>query len=152
MSEYVHTITVSSRAQHIFDFVSNVDNLPRYLPTVKQAMPQGSERVRVKGEAAGQQYDSDGYYRVDNSRKRIEWGSDGENNYRGWLEVKGNSGDATATVTVHLSFEPRPDLAERYDQQTGDRHRTIQDGLENALQSIKYLCEGKGGKIESRVA
>jgi len=152
MSEYEHTTTVNSSLQQVFDFVSTVDNLPRYLPTVKNATPQGRARVRLQGEAAGHQYDSDGYYHVDTRRRRIEWGSDGENQYRGWLAVKDNGGGTTATVTAHLSFEPRPDIAKRYDQQSGDRHRTIQEGMENALRSIKNLCEGTGGKIESRAA
>lgn len=152
MNEYEHTLTIKSRPQQVFDFVSEISNLPRYLPTVRNAMPQGTARVRVQGEAAGHQYDSDGYYHVDKTRQRMEWGSDGENQYRGWLEVTGDDADTTATVTVHLSFEPRPDIAERYDQQSGNRHRTILEGLESALQSIKNLCEGKGGKIEPHAA
>ncbi|OQW33794.1 MAG: hypothetical protein A4E19_02800 [Nitrospira sp. SG-bin1] len=150
MSQYEHTITVNSPPQQVFSFVSHVDNLPRYLPTVTNAMPQGSGRVRVQGETAGRPYDSDGYYRVATARRRIEWGSDGENRYHGWLEVKGDGDDTTAAVTVHLSFDPRPDIADKYDQQSGDRHRTIQEGLEHALQSIKHQCESKGDTIESR--
>lgn len=152
MKEYEHTATIQSSPIQVFDFVSNVNNLPRYLPTVENAMPQGDERVRVQGKAGGHQYDSDGYYHVDKSRMRMEWGSDGENQYRGWLEVKDSGSGNTATVTAHLSFVPRPDTRERLDQQSGDYHRTIQEGLEKALQSIKNLCEGRGGKVESSAA
>lgn len=151
MSQYEHTATVNSSPEQVFDFVSNIDNLPRYLPTVKNAMSQGRERVRVQREAGEHHYDSEGYYRVDKTRHRIEWGSDGEHQYHGWLEVKADEAAAT-TVTVHLSFDPRPDIAEKYDQQSGDRHHTIQEGLEKALQSIKNQCEGKGGKVESHAA
>lgn len=150
MNQYEHSITINSNPKQIFKFVSEIANLPRYLPTVTHAAPQGSERVRVQGEAAGQRYESDGYYRVDNAHQRIEWGSDGENEYHGWLKVTGD--ERKATITAHLSFDPRPEIAERYDEQSGDRHRTIQDGLERALHSIKNHCEGKGGKVESRVA
>jgi uncharacterized protein YndB with AHSA1/START domain len=151
MSQYEHTATVNSSPEQVFDFVSNIDNLPRYLPTFKNAMSQGHERVRVQGEAGKHQYDSVGYYRVDKTRNRIEWGSDGDNQYHGWLEVKADEG-AAATVTVHLSFDPRPDIAEKYDQLSGDRHRTIQESLEKALRSIKNQCEGEGGKIEPHAA
>lgn len=144
MREYEYTTIVNSKPQQVFDFVSDVDNLPRYLPTVKNAMSQGSGRVRVQGEAAGHQYDSDGSYNVYKDRKRIEWGSDGENQYGGWLEVKDNGGGASASVTVHLSFEPRPALAQQYEQQSGDQDRTINEGLKNALQSVKNLCEDRG--------
>lgn len=152
MSEYEHTTTIKSRSEQVFEFVSAIDNLPRYLPTVTNAIPQEGERVRVQGEAAGHRYDSDGYYHVDKIRKRMEWGSDGENQYRGWLEVRDHDGGTTASVIVHLSFEPNPAMAKSFEQQSGDRDRTIQEGLENALQSVKNVCEGRGGKVESSVA
>ena len=82
----------------------------------------------------------------------MEWGSDGENQYRGWLEVRDNGGATATTVIVHLSFEANPAMSKRFEQQTGDRDRTIQEGLQNALQSIKNLCEGRGGKVESSAA
>ena len=151
MSEYEQTAIIQCRAQQVFDFVSTIDNLPRYLPTVTNAMPQDGERVRVQGEAAGHRYDSDGFYHVDKSRKHMEWGSDGENQYHGWLEVRDNGG-TTTTVVVHLSFEPNPAMNKRFEQQTGDRDRTIQEGLQNAVESIKNLCEGRGGKVESSAA
>jgi hypothetical protein len=152
MSEYEHSATIQSSGQEVFDFVSNVSNLPLYLPTVQKAMSQGDDRVRVQGQAGDRQYDSDGYYHVDKGRKRMEWGSDGENQYRGWLEVKDGESATTATVTAHLSFEPRQDTKEQLDRQSGDYHRTIQEGLENALRSIRNLCEGRGGKVESSAA
>lgn len=68
------------------------------------------------------------------------------------MEVRSANGGSESIVSVHLSFEPRADMAEKFEQQTGDRHRTIQDGLEKALQSIKNLCEGRGGKVESQAA
>lgn len=54
--------------------------------------------------------------------------------YRGSLEVSGD--DATSSVTVRLSFNPR----EGSDQ--GEiSNKGIQDGLEKALESIKVKCE-----------
>lgn len=35
------------------------------------------------------------------------------------------------------------------DRHAGDRKQAINEGLENALQSINNLCEGQGGKVES---
>jgi len=139
MGEYEHTATINCRAQKVFEFASDVRNFPLYLPTVRNVIKQGSEHVRVQGEARGRPYASDGMYHVDYIRKRMEWGSDSDDQYSGWLEVKGN--DTTATVTVHLTFEPHRD----YDP-------TIHEGLENALASIKNLCEGTGGKVEAYAA
>ena len=151
MAEYEHSLTVQASPDAVFDFVSDIGNLPRYLPTTHQAEMQGAGRVRVRGEAGGHTYDSDGYFRVDTSEHRLEWGSDGENNYSGWLEVEDGK-DGASDVTVHLSFAPRPDLAQRMDEQTGDHDRTIQQGLEAALLSIQNQVEGRGGKVEPEAA
>jgi uncharacterized protein YndB with AHSA1/START domain len=148
MSQFEATQTVHASPQQIFDFISKPSNLPQYLPTVHNAQPQGQERVRVQGEAAGHRYDSDGFYHVDKDSMRMEWGSDGENAYRGWMQVEDADSGSSAQVTVHLSFEPRPDMKERMAQQSGSHDKTIQDGLEKALVSIKNLCEGRGGKVE----
>ena len=150
MAEYEHSLTVQARADEVFGFVSDISNLPKYLPTTHHAEAQGGERVRVRGEAGGHPYDSDGHFRVNTTEHRMEWGSDGENNYSGWLEVQDRG--ETSEVTVHLSFAPRPDLSQRMDEQTGDRNQTIQEGLQTALTSIQNLVEGRGGKVEPRAA
>jgi ribosome-associated toxin RatA of RatAB toxin-antitoxin module len=147
--EYEDTLTVEASPQAVFDFVSDVANLPKYLPTTHHAEPQQGERVRVQGEAAGHRYDSDGWFRADRTEYRLEWGSDGENLYSGWLEIDEGTDPDSCTVTVHLSFQPKPHQNERLAEQGGgDRDATIQRGLEAALQSIKNLCEGEGGKVE----
>lgn len=144
-------MTVQAAPEAVFGFVSDVRNLPRYLPTTHHAEPQGPDRVRVRGEAGGHTYDSDGYFRVDASEHRLEWGSDGENRYSGWLEIEEGQAGASE-ITVHLSFAPRPDLTRRMDEQTGDHDRTIQEGLEAALLSIRNQVEGRGGKVEPHAA
>lgn len=152
VSDYEHSLTVRAAPDAVFDFVSDVGNLPQYLPTTMSAEPQPGERVRVRGEAGGHEYDSDGYFRADTSSRRLEWGSDGENNYSGWLRVDEADAGAASDITVHLSFAPRPELGERLDEQTGDRDRTIQEGMEKALVSIQNIVEGQGGKVEPSAA
>lgn len=148
MSQFEATKTVHAPPQQIFEFICEPSNLPQYLPTVHRAESQGQDRVRVQGEAAGHHYDSDGFYHVDKGSMRMEWGSDGENAYRGWMQVENAGSGSSAQVTVYLSFEPRPELKERMTQQSGSHDETIQQGLEKALSSIKNLCERSGGKVE----
>ena len=152
MSEYEHSLSVQVPPDQLFEFVSDVRNLPKYLPTVQDATRQSGERIRVKGEAAGHKYDDDGFFRVDAGRRRMEWGSDGDNHYSGWLEVAEDAGKSASQVTVHLSFEPSPELARQFEQQGGDRDRDIREGMEKTLVSIKNICEGRGGKVEPRSA
>ena len=149
MAEYERSITINATRQQIEDFVSDVDNLPKYVPTTKSAQPQQGERVRVQGETPnGHKYDADGYFHRDDSTHRLEWGSDGENNYKGWLEFKGSSTDAPSQVTVHLTIDPPPQVSEQMAQQKGSQDAAIEEGLDKSLQSIKNVLEGKGGKEE----
>lgn len=146
MAEYEASLFISADPQTIFDFISDVRNMPRYLPTTHRAEAQGPDRVRVQGEANGHPYDSDGWFKVDRTEYRMEWGSDGETRYSGWMEIDGDDGGSE--VVVHLSFEPRPDQEQRFQEQAGSRDRAINEGLHAALQSISNIVKGEGAKVE----
>ena len=161
MSEYIHSITVEAPAKKVFAYVSDVDNLPDYIPTVHNAEPETNEQVRLQGEAAGHQYDSGGSFRVDEDNMRVEWGSQENSNYKGLLTVKPNassrdntsSGAATnCEVTISISFEPQPERVEQFRQQGKDTDEVVREGIQKALLSIKNQCEGVGGKVESKSA
>lgn len=148
-TEFEQSITVAAPADGIFDFISDVKNVPQYLPTVKSAQPQQGERIRTQGQAGDRSYDSDGHFRVDKQARRIEWGSDGENDYRGWLEVQGDSG-SQSQVKVHIHYAPRPEILQRMVERSPDHsfESVMKEGITKTLESIKRICEGKGGKEE----
>ncbi|GCE14363.1 SRPBCC family protein [Tengunoibacter tsumagoiensis] len=148
MGEYEKTITIQAPRKKIEEFVLNLRNLPQYVPTTKKAMPQQGEHVRVQGTAHGHSYDADGYFRTDPARHRMEWGSDGEEKYSGWLECQGADDHGPSQVTVHLTFDPLPGMSKELAQQTGSQDSTIVEGLEKSLLSIKNIVEGHGGKVE----
>jgi uncharacterized protein YndB with AHSA1/START domain len=150
MPEYEQSAFVHADPQTVFDFISDVRNMPRYMPTTHHAEPQGPGRVRVQGEAKGHKYDSDGWIRLDKTEFRMEWGSDGETAYSGWMEVDGDDGGSE--VVVHLSFAPRPEQAERMADGNDTPDTAIHDGLQAALQSIRNILEGQGGKVEPATA
>ncbi len=149
MSDYAHAIDVDAPADELFEYLSDVTNLPQYLPTTEHAEPQGEDRVRVRGAARGHPYDSDGYFRVDRQARRMEWGSDGERVYRGKLEVK-DAGPRQSTVRVYLTFDMSSAEARRFEQQGGgDRRVAVQQGLERALRAIKQRVEaGPGARLD----
>ena len=147
-TEFEQSITVAAPADGIFDFVSDVKNVPQYLPTVKNAQPQQGERIRTQGQVGERSYDSDGHFRVDKQTRRIEWGSDGENDYNGWLQVQG--GGSQSQVTVHIHFAPKPEIVQHMVERSPEHsfESAINEGISKTLESIKRICEGKGGKEE----
>jgi ribosome-associated toxin RatA of RatAB toxin-antitoxin module len=148
MKEFERSETVNASSDRVFDFLSDINNLPQYLPTVRNARQESADRIRVQGEAAGRQYDSTGYFRADRQNQRMEWGSDSESGYRGWLQVS-EVDDDSCEVTVHLAFDPQNKALWEMDERAGDHERVVNEGIENALQSIKRICEGRGGKVEA---
>lgn len=148
MAEYEQTLTVRADPVRILDFIADVGNMPKYLPTTKSAQAQGPERVRVQGEANHHPYDSDGYLRRDDGAMRLEWGSD-EGDYSGWMQVRPASGSGSSTVTVHISLRGTPPEAEAA-QAPGDDQ--INESLISSLRSIQNHMEGTGGKQEPSAA
>lgn len=161
MSEYIHSITIEAPPKEVFDYISDVDNLPDYIPTVRSAEPEKNNQVRLQGEAAGHHYDSGGFFHVDEENMRVEWGSQENKNYSGSLIVKPNessrdnasSGAATnCEVVISISFEPHAERVEQFRQQGRDTDEVVREGIQKALLSIKNQCEGVGGKVESKAA
>lgn len=146
MPQYSDKIEVHAAADEVFRFVSDVKNLPRYLPTVHHAAPQKGGRVEVDGEASGHPYHSDGWFKVDADKRTLDWGSDGEHEYHGRLKVRG---DGRAEVECTLVFEPDPATRQRMEQGQGGQDAAMRDGLQACLRSIKQICEGGGGKVKS---
>jgi uncharacterized membrane protein len=147
MPEYTDRIEVNAPADAVFAFVADVENLPKYLPTVHQAHSQGGERIEVEGEANKHPYKSDGWFKVDQSGKAMTWGSDGENDYSGKMKVSGDGSRATVECSLH--FTPPQGIKQSMDEHQGGPSAAMKDGLRASLQSIKDICEGKGGKHPS---
>ena len=108
--------------------------------------PQAEDRVAIHGEVRGRTYEDDGWFRVDEARRRIEWGAD-EHTYSGWLTVAEENGGSQ--VVAHLSFAPYVTATGR--PITGEPEadpNPLEQSLEAALDSLRNLMEGRGGKEE----
>lgn len=142
MSEHEQSMMVRAKPDQILDFIADVGNLPKYVPTTKAAQKQGENRVRVQGEANRQAYDNDGYLRCDRQARRLEWGSD-EGHYSGWMQVD-PSGDG-ASVTAHISFRGARPGATAGNQPSDE---TINQSLIKSLTAIRSHFETTGRAAE----
>ena len=146
MAEYERSRLVQASPDDVFAFVSDANNLATFLPTVDVVEPQAEGRVEVHGEVRGRSYEDEGWFRVDEARRRIEWGAD-ERTYSGWLTVAGEDGGAQ--VVAHLSFAPY--VTPSGSPITGEPDidpDPIEESLEAALDSLRNVMEGRGGKEE----
>ncbi len=147
MGEYSQSLVMQASQAEILDYIADIRNLPKYLPTTKSAQPQGSDRVRVQGEVHEHRYDADGYLRCDRQAGRLEWGAD-EGYYSGSMEVRPDGGQDRARVTVRIVLGDVPG---------GPKGRMpseqeVNEGLMASLESIRNEMEGRGGKVEPPAA
>jgi uncharacterized protein YndB with AHSA1/START domain len=146
MAEYERSRLVQASPEDVFAFVSDASNLATFLPTVDTVEPKTDGRVEVHGEIRGRTYDDDGWFRVDENRRRIEWGAD-ERTYSGWLTVAAEDGGAQ--VVAHLSFAPYVTPSGRpISGEPAEEPDPIEQSLEAALDSLRNVMEGQGGKEE----
>jgi hypothetical protein len=149
MAEYQRLRRLDAPADDVFAFVSNAENLAAILPTVRSIAPAGEGHVRIRGETHGRPFEDAGWFRVDEARRRIEWGADA-GDYHGWLTVAGANGDAE--VAIHLSLGPRVDTSGRpITGEASEEPDPVEEGLETALDSLRNLMEGTGGNEEPGV-
>ncbi len=133
MAEYTGTRSVDADGPTLFAFLSKVSNLPRYFPRITDAEPAGGEAVDVTAviEPAGQErhaVEAEAWFRVDERQQRVEWGSEGPNDYRGELEVTDDGEQSQVLLTLHTESD----------------HPEIQDSLDETLDTIAELVEAEG--------
>ncbi len=154
MAAYQQTQTIDAPAGDVFAWLSDVSNLPKYLPPVTDASIEGpsaegapGQRLRATLEYPnGGSFDSEGYFNVDEGARRLEWGAEVERDYSGWLTVA-EVDDSRSEVTVHLSFGPRSAEPEIQEEAPEGRD-PLGEGISATLESIRRQIEEGAGKVQ----
>jgi hypothetical protein len=128
MAEYTRSRRIQVSADDLFDFLGSIERMPSYIPSMTKAEP-GPEagEVRVAAEVKGRTVEGTARMEIDDKARRITWSSEGDNDYHGWLVVRGD--DSTAEAEVHISTERAADAG------------MIEQGLEGTLDRIQALAE-----------
>lgn len=130
MADFTGTTSVSVPPQTLFDYLSDVGNLPKYFARMTSAVPGDGEEVKTTAKMPdGTEVQGDAWFRVDQGAQRIEWGSEGPSSYGGHLEVRA-AGDGSE-VEVHLHTTRVPEGSSE-----------VQDGVTETLAAIKKQTEG----------
>lgn len=130
MTDHTGSSRVDAPADALFEYLSDVGNLPDYFSRMRSAERGEGEEVHTVAEGpGGQTVEGDAWFRVDRDAKRIEWGSEGPNDYHGHLDVTEEG--RSARVEVHISTARAT---------SGEVDR----GIEETLASIRRLVEDEG--------
>ena len=137
MGDYEASTTVDVDAKVLFDYLSDVERLPEYLPQMTEAHRSGEGKVEVaaviqpEGEPE-REVSGEAWIEVVEDGKKLRWGAPGPHEYQGELDVD-SVADGTSTLTVRL----HTDHAEG---------PPIKEGLEHTLAGIKSTVEKKAPK------
>ncbi len=100
MPQYEQSGTIQAEPDTLFEYLSDVEHLPDYLPVISEAHEAGPEQAEVTLEETQQL--AQGWLRVDGLNRRMEWGTQGTD-YHGWLGVEPAEGGEGSVVTIHVS-------------------------------------------------
>jgi ribosome-associated toxin RatA of RatAB toxin-antitoxin module len=128
--EYEQSRRMPAAADVVFDIMSDVETMQRWLPTTMEVADAGPDRVHVEGEAAGHHYATDGLFRAEKQQLRMEWGSEGPD-YAGWAQVY-HEGDNASEVNLHLSF-----FGKQPESHRGAAADRMREGMEAALERLE---------------
>lgn len=115
MPQYHRTAAIAASADEVFSLISDVSNLPTILPLLTEAHAEPEGHVRAVLHVNGERRELRGRLRVEPRHRRIEWTSEPEAGYHGFLQVR--TGDTVAglcELDMSLSIDVPAGL-------TGDR-------------------------------
>lgn len=133
MADFQATTTVNADAGALFEFLSDVRNLPRYFSRMSSARPGDGNEVHTEARLPdGTAVEGDAWFEVDREARRIEWGAEGASGYRGSLEVAdigtGSGPGSEVTVWLHTTRVPEGD-------------ESVQSGLDATVTAVRQLVE-----------
>jgi len=144
---YERTQQVDVPAQDLFAFLKEPGNLPKYLPPIKGAESRSGDQLALTGhDPDGNEFHGQGYYRVKDDERTMEWGSNGEQEYSGHLRVE-EKGGSSSSVTVHLEFGPRSEPHQEMQERSPDGREPAEEALVATLETIRLQVEEGGGTV-----
>jgi hypothetical protein len=119
-------------ADAMWAVVADPARLTDWVPTMRLAQPSGKEEVHVEGESHGHRYSLDSLLRIDEGDRRLDWGAEGDDRYRGSLRVT----EQPPGSQVHLHVAIPED---RLGSSPDDAAAEIRRGMEEAFDRLAGL-------------
>lgn len=133
MGDYERSTTVRMPVDDLFEYLSRLENLPRYMSRMTRTRYVTGDDVEVEaafgpGDAEGAgSVTAEAWFRIDADRRRLEWGAQGPHDYHGELEVSEGGGGSTVVVRLHTMH---------------DDVEGVEQGLAETLGNIERLADG----------
>lgn len=125
MPEYEQTATIMADADTLFEYLSDIERMPEYLPVITEAEQPGPDVAAVTTDIHGVEQHAQGWVRIDGLDRRMEWGMPGSA-YHGWLQVEPDDTGEGSVLTIHV---------------VQDHPSDADDDLLEAIENIRQLAD-----------
>jgi carbon monoxide dehydrogenase subunit G len=113
--QHEHTEHVAAAPDAVFAAISDVKNLPRFVPQITAARPAAGDHVEIDARYEGHEQHGEAAFHADPAKRRIDWSS--ASGYRGSMSVDedGEGSRLTLFLETRHSSERDHDIAATLD-------------------------------------
>ena len=113
--QHEHTEHVAAPPEAVYAAISDVNNLPRFVPQMTAVRRSEGDRVEVDARYEGRQQHGEASFSTDDHTHRIEWSA--PSGYHGWMQVDpdGDGSRLTLFLETRHASESDHDVAATLD-------------------------------------
>ena len=134
MAEIDGSRAFDATADAVWAVVADPARLADWVPTMRLAQPSGKEEVHVEGESHGHRYSLDSLLRTDEGDRRLDWGTEGDDGYRGSLHVAERP--SGSEVHLHVAI-PDDRLGASPDHAAAEIRRGVEETFDRLAALLK---------------
>jgi uncharacterized protein YndB with AHSA1/START domain len=100
--QHEHTEHVAAPPDAVYEAISDVTNLPRFVPQMTAARTAEGDQVEIDARYEGREQHGEAMFRANPTARRIDWSA--PSGYNGWMRVEPDGAGSRLTLflnTVH---------------------------------------------------
>ena len=105
--QHEHTEHIAASADAVYAAISDVGNLPSFVPQMTAARDSGDGRVEVDARYGGGEQHGEASFAKDDSARRIEWNA--ASGYNGWMQVDEDGDSSRLTLFLDTPHDSASD-------------------------------------------
>ncbi len=106
--EHEHTQHIAAPPDQVFAVLGDLKRLPEFVPQMTGAHAGDGDSVTIDARYEGHTQHGEGWFRKDDDRRRVEWGSS-SSDYHGWMQVDADGDGSRLTLFLATSRGDAPD-------------------------------------------
>lgn len=101
--QHEHTEHIAAAPDAVYAAISDVDNLPRFVPQMTAARRAEGDRVEIDARYEGRDQHGEASFRADDAERKIEWSA--PSGYHGSLQVAADGDGSRLTLFLDTRHE-----------------------------------------------